>query len=52
MVRQRSLQNGKSVSVFLTSFLQMGQRSSAVDWRGIALIVEGIEAAGSKTGLC
>jgi hypothetical protein len=35
MRRQRSLQNGKSESVFLTDFLQMGQRSLTIRLRGI-----------------
>ena len=33
--RQRSLQKGKSASVFLTGFLQMGQRSFTERLRGI-----------------
>ena len=35
IMRQRSLQKGKSVSVLFTAFLQMGQRSLRVRLRGI-----------------
>jgi hypothetical protein len=41
-VRQRSLQNGKSESVFLTAFLQIGQLNLTLRLRGIQnSIVEG-----------
>ncbi len=39
MVRQRSLQKGKSGSVLLTDFLQMGQRSLTVRLRGIRFVL-------------
>lgn len=37
MMRQRSLQNGKSGSVPFTTFLQMGHPSFAVRFRGMGL---------------
>lgn len=47
MMRQRSLQKGKSASVLFTAFLQMGQRSLRVRLRGIqSLIVE------ERLGMC
>jgi hypothetical protein len=46
MVRQRALQKGKSPSVLLTSFLQMGQRNFAVDM-GFS-IVEGTVNTGRR----
>src|SRR5450631_2304918 len=39
MRRQRSLQKGKSASVLLTDFLQMGQRSLTVRLRGMRFVL-------------
>ena len=40
MMRQRALQKGKSGSVLLTDFLQMGQRSLTVRLRGIRFVLQ------------